>query len=247
MGGDAPQVPWALVCRLLERSASLPGEGRGGKVRSIKAFSLAAFASVAVMAFVGASSAMATSTAACKIEVLECPPAQIYEESHIEAEALNSLLLTKTGVIHCKTGLALGTVLKLAEPPAKLAIHLSLFKFDGCELLLFGDDDTCLVTALENPLLLILKIGKNLGSGTVDNVKVLVKCGEKFHCIYTSAPNLHVKGGVAKGHSGFEGEEAELTTDESLLEEEELGDCPQESRWLAKFKVLLPLSIFISR
>jgi hypothetical protein len=198
-------------------------------VRLIKMFGLASIAVIVAMAFVGASSAMATNTVLCKANELVCAAPNVYT-GHVEALSTHALLKASGIEILCKHSLILGEALGLANP---LIIHVSELTFKECDGTVNVLDKTGLIK--------VLKTAPNLASGTAEGFEVLA---ERFgvHCVY---------GGVAEGAHGLGS--ASATSEASIVAKEiELKKlaggffCAGTSRWTATYTVKLPLPIYIA-
>jgi hypothetical protein len=212
------------------------------QVRLIKSLGLTAVAAIAAMAFVGASSAMAESTALCTANELPCQSANIYT-GHVEATATNPTLKTNVATITCESSTILGNALGLGNP---LIIHLELLD-------LIGSCKTAGGTACEfetlTPLGLLSVLKKlNTMEGTVsfENTWVLVKCGFLIHCEY---------GGTFTVGTALSSTTPLTTTSLALIhasattgKKETLAfeGCPNESVWTALYTIQLPHQIFIS-
>jgi hypothetical protein len=204
-------------------------------VRPHKAIGLALACALTTMAFLGASSASAGTTALCKKHENPCAAANIYT-GHIEAVAEGPQLLTNATTIQCKKALFLGFALGLANP---LTIHVEKFEFfDDC---LTTEGNACEFKTLELGLALLLRTAANLGTLTLHDTKVLVSCPQEFiHCVYGGLPVFHMEGSPTKESL------ATILSNEVLWEHGESLFCPMESKLDATFKVTLPDPIVIS-
>jgi hypothetical protein len=157
-------------------------------VKSIKMFGLAALAALMAMAFVGASSALATgSTALCKTDAFECPAGNTISHIH-EVSVGKGLLLSSLPRIEC-TVLFLGDALRNAEGNAlanPLLIH-GHFTYTAC-------NNFCSVSepANQDSLIEVLRLGTELADVTVQEGvegeeggkgEVIVAC-PFFNCRY---------------------------------------------------------------
>jgi len=137
-------------------------------------FGLAAIAAVAAMAFVGASSAMATfPTQLCSSNeggALTCSAGNVVTHVHFVDSAAK--LLTNVLNVTCNA-LFLGDSLGLAQP---LLVH-GEFTYSGC-------NNGCTAEDLEGGLLLILKTAANLAEVKGDGFKVNVHCLNVIECEY---------------------------------------------------------------
>jgi len=200
-------------------------------MRLTKMFGLAAVAAVAAIAFVGASSAMATETAICKVHTsLVCPEGQ--EVESIKFVAGTTILKTSIATVLCLHSKAKAVVEgELLTAPLK--VLLEELDFLDC-----GTNSThtnCTVTTEQLPLLEVLKTALNLGAATVNPelpAKVHVECGELINCTYSGpveGKSFHVEG-ANETINGM------LTANE--LEVEKVGGilCPKVSKWTALYE-----------
>jgi hypothetical protein len=187
------------------------------------------------VAFLGASSAAAETTALCKKHENPCAAANIYV-GHFDAVAVAPRLLTNVTTIECSKAHLLGYALGLANP---LAIHLEdLSFFEDC---LTAEGHVCTFEDVELGLALLLRTGSNLGTLQLHNTKVLVSCPEAFiHCVYGGLPVFHVAGSPSKE------EPATIHANEVPFENGEGLLCPEEAKLDALYKVVLPNPIVIS-
>jgi hypothetical protein len=220
------------------RANRLKGENQ---VRLIKMLGLAATAAIAVMAFVGLSSASANfATTLCSVhpEALnKCPEANSLEHKHIEAESKHALL--KAGfTILCKKSLILGQSLLLTAAGTRFIGHVETLTFEECS----GGK----VTVVDKTgLLLLLKTALNLGDVTAHGFEVLAEqLGE--HCVYGGvAAGLHALGHETLADKTLH--HAKVTANEVSLEELEGGFfCPNTAKWTATYTITLPLPVFIA-
>jgi hypothetical protein len=215
----------------------------------MKMFGLAAIAAVAATAFVGASSASATSTVLCEfLEGLACPAGHeiALEKIHLLNSPLpggpgtptgTPTLLNSTADILCLLVLIEAEALDLATAGPQV-IHALIQKFENC-----GTNSThnnCVVTTEELPLFHLLKIGVDEGSLLALNGKKRVECTIggfiKINCVYAGNNLLYkVRGPQASGtiHGDFHAKETPLELVEGG------GLCPTESFFDA---LLLPLA-----
>jgi hypothetical protein len=204
-------------------------------VRTLKAIGLILTCAITAVAFLGASTASAETTALCKKHENPCAAANIYT-GHIEAVAENPKLLTNAGTIQCKKALFLGNALGLASP---LIIHVEKFDFfDDC---LTAAGSPCEFHSLELGLALLLRTASNLGTLTIHDTKVLLSCPEEFvHCIFGGLPVFHMEGSPTKETL------ASIQANEVPWEHGEEMLCPMEAKLDANYKVTLPDPIVIS-
>jgi hypothetical protein len=161
-------------------------------------FGLAAFAAVAAMALVGATSAMATNTILCEEDSAGsgCPPTALPEATHVhyttltgaKAELLSSIVNVKCAVLY------LGNSLGLAAP---LVIHGN-FTYSSCETEI---GSACTATELSSSALInVLKTGAETGTVTGKG-EVLVECGILIHCVYDGTGLAGAaQGSLGNGH-----------------------------------------------
>jgi hypothetical protein len=214
-------------------------------MRLIKMFGLASVAAVAAMAFVGASSAMATFDTALCTEAsvtLACPDAKLATEVHFVA--LDPILVTPIGTILCKEALFKGHVeinattgKRLAPAGASLGITLLELIFTNCEI----NKTACTVTTTHLGLLNVLKTAANLAtvvdSGTGGFIEVKVVCGAVISCTYKgeglTGHGLSAEAG-GKGAVTYTG--ATVTKASGIL-------CPKEAKLTANYETLVSLWI----
>jgi hypothetical protein len=144
-------------------------------MRLIKMFGLAA---VAAMAFVGASSATATTTQLCTNHTGTCTePGSIHVVSEGKATLLNSFQQVECNVLIISTHLkGLAAAGSGGQVDHVLAGDL---RYTNCE--------PCTVTTLAGGLLFSLRTGHEVGTIIATNFKVQVTCFLFFNCVYNSA------------------------------------------------------------
>jgi hypothetical protein len=197
-------------------------------------FGLAVIAAIASMAFIGASSAMATNTTLCKEHTsLACADSARWPVgTHVEAVSSNALLTASFAHIECLSSTILGsTGTLLSAVGARYNIHVTLLDFSNCH----GGDVT-VVDQLGD--ILILKTGLNLGLGNGEGFRVLVEDDTfSLHCEY---------GGVAEDVHG-EGGNPAIISPESVELEKVGGNffCPSKSFWTAEYEVVLPKPAYL--
>jgi len=208
-------------------------------MRLIKMLGLAAIAAAMAMAFLGASSAMATNTALCKEDVLtkineECPLAKRIHHVHavsVSATGVQGLfakLLTSIVNVECEA-LFLGDV----TSPSDLGNPLTIagkFTYPTCNA-------GCISTQISaGATVTILKTAQELGEVKYQ-AEILEQCGEILHCVYNGVGVVgHFLGGLTtgatfgeKGHISFL--EATKTKVKGLL-------CPASAKLDALFQIL---------
>jgi hypothetical protein len=195
---------------------------------------LAAVAAVAAMAFVGASSAVAGSTALCATH--EDPCTTPYT-GHIEGLAENPELLSTLANVKCEHSVILGNALGLVENGPQVT-HLELLDFTGdC---LTELKEKCTVTAVKLGLLLLLRTALNKGELEAHDTEVNVHCGLVINCTYGGLPvTKEVEGSVSGGLGTITAKEVVLTKTGGLL-------CPKTSKWDAKYTIVLPDPVYIT-
>jgi hypothetical protein len=158
-------------------------------VKPIKMLGLAALAALMAMAFVGASSAMAESTALCTAD--ESPCAAGNQVSHVHETTLSgalATLLSSAGNVSCDvlflgdtTGGNLGNPLRITGN----------FTYTSCT----RSGSSCTVTEVNGPVeIRVLKEGHETGKVTGEG-EVNVHCGFFINCTY----NGEGLAGTAKG------------------------------------------------
>jgi hypothetical protein len=150
-------------------------------VKLLKMFGLAALASLMAMAFVGAGSAMAESTALCNVDpgtgsTEACPAGHLVTHVH-EVSSTPGLLLSSVVEIKC-------TVLFLGDTASSLANPLVItgkFTYSGCQT---ASGSSCTVTETSaSSTIKVLKTAHELGSVT-GNGEVNAHCGFFINCTY---------------------------------------------------------------
>jgi hypothetical protein len=213
-------------------------------MRLIKMLGLAAVAALASMAFIGASSASATSTALCTVDTsLVCAAGSLIS-GHVEGIATKPLLKSSLGNVECATSTILGNIAIPLANPLKGANEL--VDFTTCKELTFGT--SCTVTTESNGELLLLKTAPNLGEVKVDNVKVRLNCASLgLNCAYTKpATALHAVGATLPLVNGGTTSLGKVTATEVSLENTGGGFCPATSKWTATYFIQLPHEFFIT-
>lgn len=138
-------------------------------------FGLAALAALMAMAFVGATSAMAESTALCSVDENPCATSNqigsVHEESVGKAQFASS-----AGTIRCNTLFSgiIGT--KLASP----LIISGSFSYTSCEL----GGSSCVMSEENGPIeLKVLREGHETAKVTYENL-IHIKCNGFIDCSY---------------------------------------------------------------
>ena len=156
-------------------------------MKLLKMFSLAALAALMTMAFAGASSAMAESTALCKEDAVlltneECPAGKLITEVH-EVSVGKGVLLSSVFTIECEV-LFLGDVTSANDLGNPLVI-LGNFTFPmaGCET---TSGTLCEVKEESaSATIQVLKLGHELADVTYA-VEINWHCGVIWNCTYNS-------------------------------------------------------------
>ncbi len=196
-------------------------------------FGLAGLVVVAAMAFVGATSASATTTQLCKVHKEPCPAGSAVTSIHMVNVGAVPVLLNSTADVLCLSVLAVGTPLELASPQI---VDVTQFTFSNCGT--NAAHNNCTVTALELPKLSVLKTALNLGTLTAPtgagegrtNVKCTILGFIKINCDYKGAGlSFGVEGAghtATAGHGMLTSLKTSLPLSESL---EGGGLCPSTS------------------
>jgi len=154
-------------------------------MKPLKMLGLTALAALMAMAFVGASSAMAESTALCKVDESPCAVANLSKEVH-ETSVGKAKLLTSVGTTECNV-LFSGMVEKEGSP----LVVKGGFTYTNCVL----GAVTCSATEENGPAeVSVLKEGHETAKVTGEGL-VHVVCAGFIDCSYTGAGLV----GTAKG------------------------------------------------
>lgn len=208
-------------------------------MRYLKTLGLAAVAVAAVMAFVGASSAVAAPTVLCKVAQLPCAEANRYPsgtaitgeaEGKAKLEGINASGETEL-TVECNSKTTVKTSAASGEP---LPGSVTALSFTSC-------NNTCSVTV--NGLPYTASIAWTSGSNgtlTVKNASATLTCAFGFvKCkVGTKEAKLTVDGGnPAKVLA------AKVPME---LEAQEAGKCPAKALWTATYKATSPTAVFVS-
>jgi hypothetical protein len=215
-------VPSLVVTRTRNRIWGLQAarEKEMLKVRLMKMFGLAALAAIAAMAFIGAGSASAGSTALCKNSSLPCN--SIWGTgTEIHGKVVGtSLLLSSLVNVHCNsqaTGEITSAGLPANKQPVSGVMHIA---FTGCKT----TGGTACDNILDEGALLVLKTAAGLADVTVHDVLGRVHCGAFIDCSYVSAGikghGLNLVGANGRAHITFN--KVKLTSEGGFF-------CPSES------------------
>jgi hypothetical protein len=165
-------------------------------MRLIKMLGLSAVAAAAVMAFVGASSASATSleeVVACKLDVTTCPAGEFYGSgTKVDGELVagtHTTLLTPLGNVLCNESETEG---ELTSALAHGSITAVSFSNNGGKCPLKGTSAECEVTIEHLPYLVKVSLMSNhtgyeavVSSGGGGAPKALVDCGAiSLKCLF---------------------------------------------------------------
>lgn len=193
-------------------------------MRPIRTFGLAALVAVAAMAFIGATSASATSTQLCTAHTgLTCSSAASSTHLVLASGTVGELLANID--ILCLGILFEATTLGLGSPQS---IHGTSLSFSGCGT--GSAHNNCTATIEEQPLGSLLKTGLDEGVLTLTSGRLRAQCANLgINCVYDTEGVEFADGG---GH--LTAEEAPMTElggkflcpDEGLLDGllETLGD-----------------------
>jgi len=191
-------------------------------VKAIKMFGLAVLAALMAMAFVGASSAMAESTALCKADESPCAEANVITHVH-ETSVGKAKLLTSFGTTECDV-LFLGDATEVMEEGAALGV-IGKFTYENCKL----GGSGCTATEENGPAEIeVLKEGHETAKVTGEGLVHLV-CGASIDCSYNG---IGLKG-TAKGPllSAQTPDNGEVSLSEQVTNKETGGFlCPKTSK-----------------
>jgi hypothetical protein len=199
-------------------------------MRLIKTFGLAAMAAIVAMAFVGASSAMATSTVLCKANELVCAVGNVYT-GHVEALSTKAVIkgpVTAT----CEHSIVLGEALGLANP---LVIHITLLDFSKCGI--------CTVTVPDKTgLIEALKTASGLATAKSSGFRIVASC-TGITCEY----EFFAEGAHGLGSPNSTSDATIVATEVEMPLRGGGGFCTlAPAEFTATYNVLLPLPIYIS-
>jgi hypothetical protein len=188
-------------------------------MRAIKMIGLAALAALLAMAFVGATSAMAESTALCKVDESPCSKTNVKKEIN-EVSVGKAKLLTSLGTTECVV-LFNGMVLLEGNP----LIIYGVFTYHECELA----KTPCKAEEENGPAeLKVLKEGHETAKVTGEALVHLV-CGSSIDCSYNGTGLV----GTAKGPllSAQTPDNGEVTLSEQSTTKETGGFlCPKTAK-----------------
>lgn len=208
-------------------------------MKLIKMFGLAVVAMAVVMAFVGASSAMASgSTALCKAKELPCSAANLYPSGTVvEGKSTNALLASNIANVLCKKST---TTLKTSEALSATGLKGEITGLSFTECADEGTGAGCTVTTLN-----LNYAASLLHTAGTDNGVLTVKNGGKgepgatvscpfLKCVFTVEPSLTVDAATGTTEATAArvlavGVKLKLSTREGFLE------CPKEATWTATY------------
>ncbi|HEX3324209.1 MAG TPA: hypothetical protein VHR65_03595 [Solirubrobacterales bacterium] len=191
-------------------------------MRLIKMFGLAALAALMAMALVGASSAMAESTALCKEDAVLlsgeiCPSGKLITHVHETTVAGAKAKLLSTITVECDV-LFLGDVTSANSLGAPLVISGN-FTYTNC--------GSCEVEERsEHSTIEVLKLGHELADVTGEG-KVFVDCGSFLECEYDGERLIgHALGPLLSTHAN-----GDVTLEEQVTHKTGGGFfCPAEAK-----------------
>jgi hypothetical protein len=164
------------------------------KVKPIRMLGLAVLAALTAMAFAGAGSAMAESTALCSVDPGEgehevCPAGNLITHVHAVTAAGNpALILSSVVNVACTLLLLSNTVSSLSEP----LVLSGNFSYSGCKT---GSGSSCTVTEVSTSNNLdFVKLGHEKADLTLE-FEMNVHCGFFINCTY----NGEGLKGIARG------------------------------------------------
>jgi hypothetical protein len=219
-------------------------------MRNLKILGLALVAATALMALVGASSAMATQL--CKVNESPCSKANMYETGTVLAGETKSGTATWGGVTEAaKLATNLGNVLcdssvegkTTATETTPLPGEVTSLKFTACSITVGGETTACSVgggTGNANFLPYTSNIVAtgggngtlNVTAGTLGNPGATVVCGAIINCTFSKVPvALPVTGGAPMVANALANE---------IALERAGGKCPSSSKWTARYFLTLP-------
>jgi len=189
-------------------------------MKPIKMFGLAALAVLMAMAFVGASSAMATTTQLCNTDTAPCGS----PVTHIHKVAVLIHWLSPLGNVLCDLFLTLSN--SVGGLGAPQIVHSSS-TYSGCKRKkIFGGEENCTFTELNGPAeVTILRTGHETASVTEEG-EVEVKCGSVIECTY-NGENLI---GTAKGPLLSTQTNGEVTLSEQTMHAVKGAFCPETAK-----------------
>lgn len=189
-------------------------------MKLVKLCALAGLTAVLAMILVAPSSAMAESTALCKVDANPCFEANWVKSVHFVAE---NILIEPSGYEYSCDALIAAEALGLGSPEV---LHVTSLQYTNC-------GGGCTRTTLKAGTLKVLRTGNETAEVVGEGGEILVKCGSGIHCVFDL-------GGTAGQLSGplLTKSNAHLTYVEALLHK--IGGllCPEEVRLSALFEAL---------
>jgi hypothetical protein len=216
-------------------------------VKLTKTLALGIPAALAAIALVATGSAMAASTALCKVEKdLPCAAGNQYASNTVfSAKSTNALLDSSGTDVVCEKSIAGAKSLAQLAAPA-LPGEVITLTFEECHLVPpFAFSCTATTENLFYKASLAVEAGTMNGKLTVTKhegggpPRVAVSCVIGLQCLFSAEPVLKVFGGdpaevVAAGIK------LTLSTKEGFL------DCPKEAKWSATYVATSPTSVFVA-
>jgi hypothetical protein len=185
---------------------------------------------IASMGLVGASSAMAETTALCKVDETPCSEANQVTEVHYEADNINILTPTGGGGYDygCSHALLSATVSKLAETQT----------LEGQSLTYSSCGGGCTRTTIELGTLSVLRTEGELAEITANGFEVNVSCSGFTNCRYS----FNEQSGTLKGPL-LTGDNGHITFQEAPLERVSGFLCPELVKLDALFVASKPVYV----
>lgn len=211
-------------------------------MKYVKMLGLAAVAAMALMAFVGASSASAT--VLCKVTPTGSPAecSSAYGKKQVYNTKATDPILTATGAedVTCTSSETSIEQTNAGGAAETVKGNIKTLSFTGCKTV--PANISCTVTAVGLPFSGEIHKSSENHDGTVivTNGKTQVKCAFGFlNCVFGKASlDLTLDAGNP----------ASITTNEVELEQqEELGfeECPESSKWDATYVATSPTAIYV--
>jgi hypothetical protein len=212
-------------------------------VKHVKILGLAAVAAMALMAFVGASSASAT--VLCNVSTSPCPAGGIYGSGQVIKGTASNAELTSTGIgfpnVICGTSKTETKIENAGGAAATVTGQVTALTFENCKT---STGIECKVEVENLPYhaevhwteesdgTLTVKTG---GTG---NPGATVICGTVISCTFSkSLFTLSVTGGNP----------AHVTAAQVPLELTKIGACPASATWDATYVATSPTSIWVAQ
>ena len=197
-------------------------------MKLVRMIGLGLIAAVAATALLGASSAMAETTALCEVDEDPCEEANQVTEVNYEAEDL--YVLTSVMEYECDASLS-ATVSKLGETQTLEAQELV---YTNCR----EGGQSCSRTATELGTFSVLRTKPELAEIAGSGFKISVKCGALINCTYAfNGLTGTVKGPLLTGDNGH------ILYQEANLEKVGGIACPNEAKLDAVFVASSPVYV----